>query len=149
MVEPLFYIEKNVENPPVIDGKSVSTINFIGVVEGWKFRCKQLHWASRKKNIHVYLDEFLQILSDYQDSIAEDVMGISGNFNVDTVKCVPCNCENAKVFIANIKLATESYYNTIPSDTEYVGIKSETENFIHNINKYKYLFSISAETLFQ
>ena len=76
-------------------------------------------------------------------------MGINGNFNVDTVKCVPCNCENAKVFIANIKLATESYYNTIPSDTEYIGIKSETENFIHNINKYKFLFSISAETLFQ
>ena len=40
MVEPLFCIEKSEETPPIIDGKSVSTINFIGTIEGWKFRCK-------------------------------------------------------------------------------------------------------------
>ena len=46
-------------------------------------------------------------------------------------------------FINEVKIATETFYNNIPSDTCYVGIKSETETFIHNIFKYKYLFEIS------
>ena len=53
-------------------------INFLNQLEGWKTKCKNLHWAAPKKNIHVYLDEFLDILSDYQDGLAEGYMGILG-----------------------------------------------------------------------
>ena len=53
-------------------------INFLNQLEGWKTKCKNLHWAAPKKNIHVYLDEFLNILSDYQDGLAEGYMGILG-----------------------------------------------------------------------
>lgn len=53
-------------------------INFLNQLEGWKTKCKNLHWAAPKKNIHVYLDEFLSILSSYQDSLAEGYMGILG-----------------------------------------------------------------------
>lgn len=49
-------------------------INFLNQLEGWKTKCKNLHWAAPKKNIHVYLDEFLGILSDYQDSLAEEYL---------------------------------------------------------------------------
>ena len=45
-------------------------------------------------------------------------------------------------FINEVKIATETFYNNIPSDACYVGIKSETETFIHNIFKYKYLFEL-------
>ena len=45
-------------------------ISFLNRLEGWKTKCKNLHWAAPKKNIHVYLDEFLSILSGYQDSLA-------------------------------------------------------------------------------
>ena len=31
-------------------------------------------------------------------------------------------------------------FNIYPNDIDYVGIKSETESFIHNIKKYIYLF---------
>ena len=37
-------------------------INFLNRLEGWKTKCKNLHWSAPKKNIHVYLDEFLEIL---------------------------------------------------------------------------------------
>ena len=50
---------------------------------------------------------------------------------------------NAIDFINEVKIATETFYNNIPSDTCYVGIKSETETFIHNIFKYKYLFELT------
>ena len=28
-------------------------INFLNQLEGWKTKCKNLHWAAPKKNIHV------------------------------------------------------------------------------------------------
>ena len=30
-------------------------INFINIIEGWKTKCKNLHWSAPKKNIHVYM----------------------------------------------------------------------------------------------
>lgn len=47
-------------------------------LEGWKNRCKNLHWVVPNKDIHEYLDEFLEILDDYQDAPAEDIMGLLG-----------------------------------------------------------------------
>lgn len=61
----------------------------------------------------------------------------------NAIKGVPCDCLNAIDFIKEVIVKTEEFYNRIPQDTCYVGIKSETETFIHNIYKYKYLFELT------
>lgn len=118
-------------------------INFLNQLEGWKTKCKNLHWAAPKKNIHVYLDEFLEVLSEYQDSIAEDYQGVLGHMNPNVIKGIPSDSLTAIEMIMEIKKGTCDFYTAIPDDTCYVGIKSETENFIHNLNKYKYLFELT------
>ena len=117
-------------------------INFLNQLEGWKTKCKNLHWAAPKKNIHVYLDDFLSVISDYQDSVAEDYQGILGHMAPNAIKGISCDCLNAIDFIKEVSIKTEEFYNKIPQDTCYVGIKSETETFIHNVFKYKYLFEL-------
>ena len=124
-------------------GSSGLFIDFLNKLEGWKTKCKNLHWAAPKKNIHVYHDEFLDIMSDYQDSIAEDYQGILGHMQPNVIKGVPCESLNGIDFIKEVSIKTKEFYNKIPSDIDYVGIKSETETFIHNIKKYKYLFELS------
>ena len=136
---------------PIIENKDKSSeligaqffINFINKLEGFKTKCKNLHWDAPKKNIHVYLDEFLGILSDYQDSVAEDYQGILGHMQPNVIEGIKSQSLNAIDFINEVKIATETFYNNIPDDTCYVGIKSETETFIHNIFKYKYLFELT------
>ena len=118
-------------------------INFINKLEGFKTKCKNLHWSAPKKNIHVYLDEFLNVISDYQDSIAEDYQGILGHMNPNVIEGIKSQSLNAIDFINEVRIATETFYNNIPNDICYVSIKSETETFIHNIFKYKYLFEIT------
>lgn len=118
-------------------------INFLNQLEGWKTKCKNLHWAAPKKNIHVYLDEFLSILSDYQDGLAEGYMGILGKMQPNVIKGVSSNTLNANDFIEEVKVGTLSFYDKIPKESIYKGITSECETFIHNINKYKYLFSLT------
>ena len=118
-------------------------IKFLNQLEGWKTKLKNLHWAAPKKNIHVYLDDFLEVVSDYQDSVAEDYQGILGHMQPNAIKGTPCDALNAIDFIKEVIVKTEEFYNRIPQDTCYVGIKSETETFIHNIFKYKYLFELT------
>ena len=117
-------------------------INFLNQLEGWKSKCKNLHWAAPKKNIHVYLDEFLDVLSDYQDGLAEEYQGLLGHMQPNVIKGTPCDCLNAIDFINEVKSNTYKYYDNIPEGTSYAGIKSECETFIHNILKYKYLFEL-------
>ena len=117
-------------------------ITFLNQLEGWKTKCKNLHWSAPKKNIHVYLDEFLGVLSNYQDSIAEDYQGTLGRMQPNAIKGTSCECLNAIDFIKEIDIKTREFYSKIPSDIDYVGIKSETETFIHNIKVYTYLFKL-------
>ena len=117
-------------------------INFLNQLEGWKTKCKNLHWAAPKKNIHVYLDEFLEVLSDYQDGLAEGYMGILGRMQPNVIKGIPSDSLNALDFIKDVKNKTIIFYNKIPKDTIYKGIASECETFIQNLNKYDYLFRL-------
>lgn len=117
-------------------------ISFLNKLEGWKTKCKNLHWAAPKKNIHVYLDEFLDILGDYQDGLAEGYMGILGKMQPNVIKGIPSDTLNAMDFIEEVKIDTLSFYDKIPQETVYKGITSECETFIQNINKYKYLFGL-------
>ena len=117
-------------------------ISFINLLEGWKTKCKNLHWAAPKKNIHVYLDEFLDIISDYQDGLAEGYMGILGKMQPNVIKGTSSDALNAIDFIEEVKAGTLSFYDKIPQETIYKGITSECETFIQNINKYNYLFHL-------
>lgn len=117
-------------------------LGFIDKIEGYKTKCKNLHWAAPKKNIHVYLDEFLGIISDYQDTLAEGYMGILGKMGPTDVVAVPSNANNAIDFINEVIETAKNFYTSIPDDVVFKGISSETETLIQNINKYKYLFGL-------
>lgn len=123
-------------------GTSEFFINFLNRLEGWKTKCKNLHWAAPKKNIHVYLDEFLEILSDYQDSLAEEYQGLLGHMQPNVIKGTSSEALNAIDFINEVKSYSYEFYEALSEETPYAGIRSECETFIHNILKYKYLFEL-------
>ena len=117
-------------------------ISYLNLIEGWKTKAKNLHWSAPKKNIHVYLDAFLDEISEFQDAIAEGFMGILGKMQPNAIKAVPCDCLNAIDLINEVKEGTLSFYENLPQEPIYKGICGETEAFIQEINKYKYLFSL-------
>ena len=117
-------------------------INFLCQIEGWKTKCKNLHWAAQNDSIHKRLDDLADILSSYQDALAEDYMGINGRVRPDILIGISSNAIEPNTFISEIIENTLSFYSQIDSSVVYAGIKSETETFIHNLNKIKYLFSL-------
>ena len=118
-------------------------VQFINQLEGWKTKCKNLHWAAEKNNIHVRLDEFLQVLSDYQDTVAEGIMGaLDVHIGPNDVKGDPGTICCPIEFIHDVKAKALEFYDEIPEEPLYAGLKSEHETFIQNTCKYSYLFSL-------
>lgn len=117
-------------------------INFLCQIEGWKTKCKNLHWAAQNDSIHKRLDDLADVLSSYQDALAEDYMGINGRVRPDILTGISSNAIEPNTFISEIIENTLGFYSQIDSSVIYAGIKSETETFIHNLNKIKYLFSL-------
>lgn len=134
---PIF--KENVVNQNINED---TILRFINTIEGWKTRCKNLHWAAPEKAIHVYLDDFLTVLSGYQDGLAEEYMGINGKMQPTAVNGVSCNITNAMEFIKQVRLKTLDFYSTISPNSIHAGVRSECETFIHEINKYNYLFGL-------
>lgn len=129
---------------PVVE-QTVSTdpyIMFLCKIEGWKTKCKNLHWAAPNDTIHRRLDDLNEILSDYQDTLAEDYMGIYGKVRPDILNGIPSDKLDAMSFVDEVISATLAFYESIETTSICSGIKSETETFIHNLNKIKYLFSL-------
>lgn len=118
-------------------------INYINKLEGWKTRCKYLHWTAPNSETHKYLDEFLSILSDYQDALAEGYMGITNRFIPDKFRGVTSTAINSTDLIVEIKEETIKFYEKLPTNPLFLGIISECENFMQNLNKYHYLFTLS------
>lgn len=133
------------ENKETTNSTSVKFIEFINRLEGWKTKCKNLHWASFRKNIHTYLDDFLTVLSEYQDGLAEEEMGIYGRMLPNVIVGTASMSNTPKEFIQEVKTATLAFYEGLPQDAIHAGIRSECETFIHDINKYVYLFSLTDQ----
>lgn len=118
-------------------------ITHICNLEGYKTRVKNLHWAAPNKGLHEYLDDLYSSLVGYQDSVAEDFMGILGALGPLDIKSTPCDCTIASELIDNLVTDVKQFYDIVPQENlEFKGILSETENFIHTCQKYKYLFSL-------
>lgn len=141
MYDEMLLTPLEVKQTNIVDSSYIF-IEFLNRLEGWKTRCKNLHWAAPKKNIHVYLDEFLNVLSEYQDSLAEGYMGILGKMNPTCISAIAPIANNAMDLIKEIRKDTLNFYDNIPSGAIYKGVASECETFIQNINKYCYLFSL-------
>lgn len=144
LLAPMFESEREISNPALS-----YFINYINVLEGVKTRIKNLHWAANrlpirdKRGAHLYLDEFLEVVQDFQDTIAESSQGILGDMDLDAIQgtrfSVKCPCE----LMTYIEAKTRAFYDNMPSSSVYAGIKSETETFIVNIDKYTYLFNLT------
>lgn len=125
-------------------------LTYVNVLEGIKTQIKNVHWASLrlpnsdKRGAHLYLDDFLEVVGNFQDLVAESVMGITGeSFEFNTVRGVPFHASSTDELIKYIQNKTVEFYDAIPKETIYAGIKSETETFILNINQYVFRFKLT------
>lgn len=137
ILENKITLDKNLESK-----KDLIVPEFLCTIEGWKTKIKNLHWSAFNLNTHKLLDEIADTVNNFQDSLAEDYMGIEGKLSSDFLKGYDILVDNTESLLKEMLNKTISFYDTLSGTTLYKGIKSETESFIHSINKFIYLNSL-------
>jgi DNA-binding ferritin-like protein len=124
--------------------------DYVGKLEGIRFKLKILHWGvvnlpySGKKGLHEYLDEFVDMIGDYYDSIVEGISGLNNtNINLSDINISQCDLNTLPEIMQYLENITINYYDGLPDLTKYKGITSKIETFIESIDDYKYKFNIT------
>lgn len=120
-------------------------IDFINYIEGIKTCLKNTHWSSVNNSEHVRMDEFADVVSDFEDSVSEEFQGIEGQIQDNEVKPIEYTFSDVNKLLQDIKSKTMELYDSFENDKTYIGVKSEIESFIHDINKYSYLFKLALK----
>jgi len=131
------------ENPIDINPEYQRHLNLLILLEGYKTKIKNLHWAASGFNIHKRLDDLLDIVSDYQDTVAESSMGIWGQ--VDSTFLQPTVPVSLKDPIEMLEALTNdilNFYAKYSEEKIIAGLKSEQETFIVNLQQQMYLFKL-------
>lgn len=116
-----------------------NTSKLLCKLEGYKTRMKELHWDATTMSSHELCDKITDTISEFEDALAEEMQTISG----ETIKPGDISIElpkamTLKEFIAEFLKDIYVYYSTL-SDAKYIGVKSEVESLIHDMNVYDYL----------
>lgn len=122
---------------------------YIKKLEGYRIRLREIHWSTENKSKHELSDNLMSMLADYEDSIAEEAMGIFG-IRVKVGDIVPEIPEgrDIKSILTSVTNDTLTLLASLePSDGETSipsgGIPSILEDILHDLNKSKYLETLS------
>ena len=122
---------------------------YIKKLEGYRIRLREIHWSTENKSKHELSDNLMSMLADYEDSIAEEAMGIFG-IRVKVGDIVPEIPEgrDIKSILTSVTNDTLTLLASLePSEDETSipsgGIPSILEDILHDLNKSKYLETLS------
>lgn len=113
-------------------------VDYANFLEGVKTRSKNVHWKEEDNSKHVYLDDLIEELSEYEDKIMEAGQSEFGRFEDGSVNGEEINVNNPIELVDLIIERTKTFYDKIGDNTDYVGEKSWTEDFLATLKQTKY-----------
>ena len=116
-------------------------LSYVNKLQSYKTAIKNLHWSSKNMSEHKLWDEIADTVADTQDEIAEMAQGIFGNIKLNELKPRRYNITNSKKTLNDILKDTKLFYSTVKRGEQFIGIRSEIENFIGQLEKYQYLMN--------
>lgn len=113
-------------------------LDYLGTLEGFKSKFKELHWTADSMVQHKLCDEVLDTLDGFQDSFAEELFGIYGKPSIGEFVAKPKLNQDIPSALNEIFIETTSIREVIESEGNE-GLLAITDEFIHSINKFIYL----------
>lgn len=115
------------------------TKNFLSMLEGYHQQCKMLHWSSSKMSQHKLIDDIDGSILGYEDSLAEQVMGIVGQkFGIGDLKTLLPNSKELGSMLNELIGDIKEYKGKCKSND---GIVNILDDFTTDVNKWKYLMT--------
>jgi len=121
-------------------------LSFICDIEGWKTAIKQLHWDANSLPQHQLCDDIAELISEYQDKVAEVEQSISGRLPLNNLKGTPYKVTSLKKFVEDVISGTNSFYSKLKNEGDkYIGMRSDTEAFLSDLQRQLYLVDFTIK----
>lgn len=119
-------------------------LNFLSELEGYHQILKEIHWSTKNKAEHLLTDEIDSAVLEYEDSIAENTMGIlNTRFGVGDLKSLLPNAKSLDGVLKEMNDDLTSLRDKLDGDNNYVGLINILDDFASDINKWNYLRTFS------
>lgn len=113
-------------------------VDYANFLEGVKTRTKNIHWGELDNSKHVYLDDLIDELSDYEDKIMEAGQSGFGRFGDGEVNGEEIE-ENGPIELIDLIIErTKDFHEAIKDNIDYVGEMSWIEDFLATLKQTKY-----------
>lgn len=141
------------ENPPLATTTSLSEVSdlmeYISNLEGYKTRIKNSHWSAASLSLHVELDSTLDIVSDYQDVMAEISQRIYGQIRENTFRSNPQTQITIKDWYTDLRRMVVTFHTKYKDNNEFIGIINATEDFLQEFDQSIYRINLALRALEQ
>lgn len=121
-------------------------LSYINKCEGWKVAIKELHWDADNMSQHELCDDIASSISDFEDLVSEVEQSMSGKLAVNSLKPSKYKVESLKSFVEDIISDSKDFLKELDDMGEnYIGIKSECESFIGDMQRKLYLVNFTLK----
>ena len=118
-------------------------LSYVNKLEGYKTAIKQLHWGAKNLSQHKLCDDIASKISDFQDQVSEVEQSISGKFKFNKLKPTPYKIMDLKKFVKDVIASANSFYKSLPNSDDYIGMKSDCESFLSDMQRQLYLVNFT------
>lgn len=112
---------------------------FLSMLEGYHELLKELHWSTTCKAEHLLTDDIDGSVLEYEDKLAEGLMG-NGSFRygLGDLKSLLPNSKNLSDLLKELENDVNEFKGKL-DDKKNAGILNILDDFLEDINKWKYL----------
>lgn len=125
-------------------------LNMVNMLEAYKTAIKSLHWDSKNLSQHELCDKIADTIAEFQDVVSEVEQSISGNLPLNQLKANRYKVKSLKQFVKDVIETTTKFYNRLKrKGDEYIGMRSECESFLVQMQRYNYLVDFTLKEDFK
>lgn len=116
------------------------TTEFLSCLEGYHQIIRQKHWSTTSYAKHKLTDEIDESILEYEDRIAECVMGIlNTKFEIGELKTLIPRAKKLEEVISELHNDTIEFKKKIEEEIIYSGLVNILDDLIADNNKWNYL----------
>lgn len=123
-----------------------TVLSFINKCEKWKVEIKENHWSAKSLSQHELCDDIASSISDFEDLVSEVEQSISGKFKNGDLKPEKAEKIELKPFVEGVISSSQEFLKELEKmGDKYIGIKSECETFIGDMQRKLYLVNFTLK----
>lgn len=118
-------------------------VDFLSRLEGYHQALKMMHWSTDNHSKHLLTDDIDKSILEFEDEVAENLMGITGTKISSGLETNKPSTKDLKELLSELERDVLEFIGEYEGDKSNRGLINICDDFLSQVNKYKYLETLS------